>query len=104
MQPTSWPMISGRSGFPKLRLSVSANGLGPTAERFTQASATACLPSSDLNAADQLAHDLRPLRISEIEIVGERQRLGADSGEITPGFGHRLLAAFRSECSRPVGP
>src|ERR1700731_548268 len=41
MQPTSWPMISGRSGLPKLRLSVSADG-----------------------------------------------------GEITPGFRHRLLAAF----------
>ena len=46
MQPTIWPMISGFSGLPKLRLSVSASGAR------------------------------------------------ADGGEIAPGFGHRLLAAF----------
>ena len=46
------------------------------------------------DAADQLAHDFGPLRIAEIEIVGERQRLRADRGEIAPGFRHRLLAAL----------
>src|SRR6185437_7394728 len=27
MQPTNWPMISGRSGLPKFRLSVMASGV-----------------------------------------------------------------------------
>ena len=51
MQPTSWPMISGRSGLPKLRLSVSASGRAPTAVRLRQASATACLPPSNGSAS-----------------------------------------------------
>ena len=38
------PMVSGRSGLPKLRLSVTASGRAPTAVRLRQASATACLP------------------------------------------------------------
>ena len=46
------------------------------------------------DAADELAHDLRPFRIAEIEIVGDGERPGADRGEIAPAFGHRLLAAF----------
>ena len=46
------------------------------------------------DAADQLAHDLRPLGIAEIEIVGDRERPRADRGEVAPGFRHRLLAAF----------
>jgi hypothetical protein len=33
---TSWPMISGRSGLPKLRLSVEASGSAPTAVRLRQ--------------------------------------------------------------------
>ena len=39
-------MISGRSGLPKLRLSVIASGRPPTAVMLRQASATACLPPS----------------------------------------------------------
>ena len=31
-----------------------------------------------LNAADKLAHDLRPLGISEVQIIGHRHGLGAD--------------------------
>ena len=43
---TIWPMISGRCGLPKFRLSVMAMGRAPTAVRLRQASATACLPPS----------------------------------------------------------
>jgi hypothetical protein len=46
MARTIWPMISGRSGLPKFRLSVTAMGSAPTAVRLRQASATACLPPS----------------------------------------------------------
>ena len=46
------------------------------------------------NAADELPHDLRPLRIAEIEIVGDGERPRADRGEIAPAFGDRLLAAL----------
>ena len=34
MQPTNWPMISGRCGLPKLRQSVAASGVAPTAQRL----------------------------------------------------------------------
>ena len=47
-----------------------------------------------LEAADELAHRVRLLGIAEIEIVGQRQRLGADGDEIAPGLGDRLLAAL----------
>ena len=40
MASTSCAMISGRSGFPKLRLLVAATGIAPTAERLRQHSAT----------------------------------------------------------------
>ena len=43
---------------------------------------------------DKLSHDLRPLRIAEIEIVGNRQRFRTDGRQIAPAFRHRLLAAF----------
>src|SRR5262249_9111549 len=47
-----------------------------------------------LDAADELPHDLRPLRAAEIEVVGEGERAGTDGGKVAPGLGHRLLAAF----------
>ena len=47
-----------------------------------------------LQATDKLAHRIGPFGIAEIEIVGNRQRLAADSGDIAPCFGHRLLAAL----------
>ena len=47
-----------------------------------------------LQAADELAHDFRPLRIAEIEIVGDGERPPADRRDIAPGLGHRLLSAF----------
>ena len=50
-QPTNWPMFSGRSGLPKLRLSVIASGRPPTAVMLRQASATACLPPSNGSAS-----------------------------------------------------
>ena len=49
--PTNWPIYSGRSGLPKLRLSVSASGVAPRTVMFRQASATACLPPSTGSAA-----------------------------------------------------
>ena len=48
------------------------------------------------HAADgggELAHDLRLFRIAEIHVVGQRQRAGADRGQVAPGLGHRLRAA-----------
>jgi hypothetical protein len=46
MARTICPMISGRCGLPKFRLSVMAIGRLPTAVRLRHASATACLPPS----------------------------------------------------------
>ncbi len=46
------------------------------------------------DAADELAHGLRPLRIAEIEVVGDGERQAADGGDVAPGLGHRLLAAL----------
>ncbi len=40
------------------------------------------------------AHDLRLLRIAEIEIVGDGERQRAHRGEVAPGFGDRLLGAL----------
>ena len=48
------------------------------------------------HAADgggELAHDLGLLRVAEVHVVGDRQRAGADRGQVAPGFGHRLGAA-----------
>src|SRR4051794_17993188 len=47
-----------------------------------------------LEAADELAHDLGPLRVAEVEAVGDRKRLRADRAEVAVGFGDRLLPAF----------
>ena len=47
-----------------------------------------------LDAADELAHDLGPLRIAEVHAVGGGERAGADRAEVAPGFGDRLLAAL----------
>jgi hypothetical protein len=45
-------------------------------------------------AADELAHDLGPLGIAEVEVVGDRKRLAAHRRDVAPGFRHRLLAAL----------
>ena len=64
-QPTNCPMISGRSGLPKLRLSVSASGRPPTAR----------------DIAPGLRHRLLAalvrigLAIARRDVGGERQRL-----------------------------
>ena len=47
-----------------------------------------------LQAADELAHIFGPLRIAEIQIVGERQRRRAAHGDVAPAFSDRLLAAL----------
>ena len=39
-------------------------------------------------------HDLGPLRVAEVEAVGDRERPGADRAEVAVGLGDRLLAAF----------
>ena len=47
-----------------------------------------------VEAAGQLRHDLGPLRIGEVEAVGDRQRQRADRREVAIAFGDRLLAAL----------
>jgi hypothetical protein len=51
-------------------------------------------------AADELAHDLGPLRIAEVEIVGVASGLRADRGDVAPGFGDGLLAALEPDRPR----
>src|SRR5262249_29029644 len=46
------------------------------------------------DAADQLAHDFRPLGVAEIEVVSDGERLATDSGDVAPSFRDRLLAAL----------
>src|SRR6185503_14345113 len=46
------------------------------------------------HATDELSHDLRLLRIAEVQIVGDGERLAANRGDVAPGFGDGLLAAF----------
>src|SRR6185437_2623770 len=48
-----------------------------------------------LQAADELTHVLRPFRIAEVQVVGDRKRAAADGGDVAPGFRDRLLAAFK---------
>ena len=55
----------------------------------------ACLRCAPTNCA----HDLGPLGVAEIHVVGQRQRQGADRGQVAPAFGHRLRAA-----AHRVGP
>ena len=58
----------------------------------------ASLPHA-LDRADQFAHDFGSLGVAEIQIVGKRQRVGADRGEVAPALGNGLCpAAYR------VGP
>ena len=46
-----------------------------------------------LDRADELAHDLGPLGVAEIHIVGQRQRHGADRGQVAPALGDGLRPA-----------
>src|SRR4029077_20437556 len=46
------------------------------------------------DAADQLAHDFRPLGVAEIEVVSDGEWLSTDSGDVAPRFRDRLLAAL----------
>ena len=46
------------------------------------------------DAADELAHDLGPLGIAEVEVVGDGERPAAHGGEVAPGLRHGLLAAL----------
>ena len=43
--------------------------------------------------ADELAHDLGPLGIGEVHVVGDGERVGADRGEVAPGLDDGLLGA-----------
>ncbi len=47
-----------------------------------------------VDAGDDFPHDFGLLRIAVIQIVGDGQRRGAHRGQVAPGFGHGLLAAF----------
>ena len=41
----------------------------------------------------ELPHDLRPLRIAEVQAVGDGQRLAADAGDVAGRLGHRVRRA-----------
>ena len=43
--------------------------------------------------ADELPHDLGPLRIAEVHVVGDGDRVGADGRQVAPGLDHGLLGA-----------
>ena len=47
-----------------------------------------------LDGLHELAHDLGPLGIAEVEVVGDGDGVGAHGREVAPAFGHRLLAAL----------
>src|SRR3546814_20598434 len=53
-----------------------------------------------VEAAGDLPHDLGALRVREVEAVGDRERRGADRGDVAPRPGDRLLAAFDREIGR----
>ncbi len=79
----------GRQDRPALGLVVERDVAGDDGEvEFAAGLADAA------DAADELAHDLRPLGIAEIEVVGDGQRQRADGREVAIDLGHRLLAAL----------
>src|SRR5438309_8164133 len=43
------------------------------------------------DAAHELAHHFGPLRVAELEAIGDRPRLRADRAEVAIGLGARLL-------------
>src|SRR6187402_2416754 len=43
---------------------------------------------------DELGHDLGPLRVAEVEAVGDGQRLRTNRAEVAVRLGDRLLPAF----------
>src|SRR5207249_10778081 len=47
-----------------------------------------------LPISDQLSHDLGPLGIAEIEVVGDCHRPRSDRREVAPSLCHGLLAAL----------
>ena len=51
------------------------------------------------DAADELAHDLGPLGIAEVEVVGDRERAAADGGDVAPA--PRPRPACRPRTGRP---
>ena len=51
----------------------------------------------------ELRHDLRPLRIAEVQIVGGRHRQRADGRKIAAAFGDRQLARLRAARARSSG-
>ncbi len=47
-----------------------------------------------VDGAHDLAHDLGPLRIAEVQIVGDGDGAAAHGGQVAPRLGHRLFAAL----------
>jgi hypothetical protein len=92
-----WSRISRRSARRRRRWSGSAGwagAVGLVVERDVarhdgevEGRQASRMPSM---AADELAHDLGPLRIAEVHVVGDGERQGADRRQVAPGFGHRL--------------
>ncbi len=74
MQPTNWPMISGRSGLPKLRLSVSASGL-----RADRGEVAPGFGHRLLAALERIG-----LAVARRHVGGERERLRAVARRAPP--------------------
>ena len=49
--------------------------------------------SHPLDRSDEFTHDLGPFGVAEIHVVGQRQRFGADRGQVSPALGDGLRAA-----------
>ncbi len=47
-----------------------------------------------VGGAHDLAHDLRALRVAEVQVVGDGDGTRTDGGQVAPRLGHGLLAAF----------
>src|SRR5262249_56460259 len=62
-------------------------------EQDRKVESSACSRDS-ADTTHELAHDLRPLGIAEIEIVSDGERFSPDGGYIAPTFCNRLFAAF----------
>ena len=84
-----WGRQDGRAAAGRLRFVVERD----VARHDREIERTAGIAHA-LEAADDLTHDLGPLRVGEVQAVGDRERCRAHRGQVAPRFGHRLLAAL----------
>src|SRR3546814_5670423 len=94
LRTARWPQSSARSN------DAAAGCLGLVVEadvaRHDRIVERAARLAHPVEAAGDLPHDLGALRVREVEAVGDRDRRGADRGDVALRLGDRLLAA-RSE-------